>query len=944
MKYVLGLVFVFFCFSMEAQMSFHRLYKVENQQNSVGIAGGEGNVGPSYFTLTGLRNANDSITSLVIDFLETKGGVNNSFLLSFGIQAALISELPSGMIQTRGDTTIVTVSLEGGGEATKVVLAFRPSVDLNTPRELIWARTFTPDENAAGQLRGSHLLARDRSFRTRQVQDYAIEDTTYILRNIISSTGIGISAAGIQLFEKDTTTLVRPSVMSYQISRDSSEVFSSFLVDSGESAIIVLDSLSNVNWARKIRLADTTSNVQLQIRGAVQSLDKNFYFGGRFTPANEGVLADSLATSFVGRMDTFGNLLWARQIFLDTLGTFNEITGVTTVDDELIVAGVYMDTTAARLHSFMASLDSLGQVIWITKYDKVPAQLGRAGSFIETTDGGFAYFHTGLTNEGTQAQNFIKTNRTGSSSCEGSLPSEIFLPLELVSDTLVAIFHAFDTIYSRVVTVTSEDYNKYDIPVLSLATRPFCPKEVIDWTFDANVPGAVKWEWNTGATSDTLRVFEEGTYQVTVTIDEDACFTLCDTATIARIDPPGVNIRLEFGSFCETGRVTLVADYIPGADPTSFVWSTGETGPRIEVSDLGVYAVTVTDSCDETATNTFSYAQQPVTIAGDELILSTGLGDFCQTGLRRVTLNTDALRFPVQSISWSTGATNTNTIEIPTTGTYTVTVTNVCGQSATNAIVVNDFPQRITAINIQNNADFFCRQAVGEIRVTATSQMFGIAWNTGETTNVITPKIGVSDYRVTVTDVCGTTFTATTTVSQRPGVIEAESVQIVPEFVCDEVILRAVVEGEFRSILWIEGGQTTETIRVKSSDITGPTTFQVRIISDCEPLTASFTVSPENFKLLLFPKILLDVAQLTNEQNNKFGAVNRDSIEVTSFELAIFNRWGREVYRTTSIEENWDGRYPSREPAPLDVYVWFCKYTTEDGCTHDVKGDLTLFR
>jgi gliding motility-associated-like protein len=56
--------------------------------------------------------------------------------------------------------------------------------------------------------------------------------------------------------------------------------------------------------------------------------------------------------------------------------------------------------------------------------------------------------------------------------------------------------------------------------------------------------------------------------------------------------------------------------------------------------------------------------------------------------------------------------------------------------------------------------------------------------------------------------------------------------------------------------------------------------------------------------------------------------------------LLIFDRWGKEIYRTTDREAEWDGRVGGQETV-IDVYVW--KVIVErDGDARDFVGHVTL--
>lgn len=79
----------------------------------------------------------------------------------------------------------------------------------------------------------------------------------------------------------------------------------------------------------------------------------------------------------------------------------------------------------------------------------------------------------------------------------------------------------------------------------------------------------------------------------------------------------------------------------------------------------------------------------------------------------------------------------------------------------------------------------------------------------------------------------------------------------------------------------------------------------------------------------------------TTGANATFGLMNHQIVQLNYFR--IFDRWGREVFRTTDPTKRWDGKVAG-EPAALGVYVWeadgFC--TSQKRFTK--SGNVTLIR
>lgn len=101
-------------------------------------------------------------------------------------------------------------------------------------------------------------------------------------------------------------------------------------------------------------------------------------------------------------------------------------------------------------------------------------------------------------------------------------------------------------------------------------------------TLDAGNPGST-YAWNTGATTQTIRVAQPGTYVVAIR-------TPCGRTDTARVLVPAPP-RLVRDSVACAGVVTLrVADPDPAA---TYLWSTGATTPALTVTEPGRYTLAV---------------------------------------------------------------------------------------------------------------------------------------------------------------------------------------------------------------------------------------------------------------------------------------------------------------------------------------------------------------
>lgn len=77
-------------------------------------------------------------------------------------------------------------------------------------------------------------------------------------------------------------------------------------------------------------------------------------------------------------------------------------------------------------------------------------------------------------------------------------------------------------------------------------------------------------------------------------------------------------------------------------------------------------------------------------------------------------------------------------------------------------------------------------------------------------------------------------------------------------------------------------------------------------------------------------------------QVSKFGLKNQELVKINYFK--IFDRWGKEVFSTTNVNGEWDGKVDGN-PAPMGVYIW----EVDANCANTLErfrrsGTVTLIR
>ena len=322
------------------------------------------------------------------------------------------------------------------------------------------------------------------------------------------------------------------------------------------------------------------------------------------------------------------------------------------------------------------------------------------------------------------------------------------------------------------------------------------------------------WLWNTGATTQSIKVFAGGSYSVTVT-NANECSATSDATPVTvnpLPEPPTITANGPT-TFCFGGTVTLTA-----SEGSSYLWSNGATTPSITVSATDNFTVQVTN-----ANGCLSPASAVVAITVNQLPEATITANrstaLCQGETVILTASAGS------SYLWNTGAT-TQSIEVSAEGSYSVTVTNANECSATSGatpVTVNPLPATPTIT--ANGPTTFCADATVTLTASAGTSYL---WSNGATSREITVNVG-GNYTVNVFNEngCSSASAATpVTVYALPATptILANG----PTTFCTggSVVLTA---SEGSSYLW----STSETTRSITVSRTGNYTVQVTNANSC---------------------------------------------------------------------------------------------------------------
>lgn len=154
---------------------------------------------------------------------------------------------------------------------------------------------------------------------------------------------------------------------------------------------------------------------------------------------------------------------------------------------------------------------------------------------------------------------------------------------------------------------------------------------------------------------------------------------------------------------------------------------------------------------------------------------------------------------------------------------------------------------------------------------------------------------------------------------------------------CEEaaVELNAVIPGAV-AYLW-EDGSTAPMFQVEEAG-----TYSVSVtLESCAVVTDSISVVMDDCRCRpVFPNAF---SPNGDGVNDLFGILMPEDCQGFQLEFRIFNRWGGEVFQTSTPGEAWDGNLKGR-PAPADTYLYTLEFTGANGEHLSLAGDVTLIR
>ncbi len=304
-------------------------------------------------------------------------------------------------------------------------------------------------------------------------------------------------------------------------------------------------------------------------------------------------------------------------------------------------------------------------------------------------------------------------------------------------------------------TCTTEAANLAALALTATPTNPSCVGSTdgaLDLTVTGGAPGYT-FAWSNSVNTEDLSGLGAGSYTVTVT--DCGGGTAEQTFTIS--DPAPINVTANITDVTGAGNDGAIDITVSGGAPNyTFAWSNGSTTEDISGLTVGSYTVTVTDSNQCTAEQTFSVATGclPFTISGN-ITHETSAGND-----GAITVTTTGGTAPY-NYSWSPNVGSTATVNNLAAGNYTVTATDANGCTGQQTFTVDAFNCPTVTVTASGTHVTCAGGSDGTATANATGGTAPYNYNWGVNPNTLS----AGTYTVTATDADGCSGTATVTIN-----------------------------------------------------------------------------------------------------------------------------------------------------------------------------------
>ncbi len=471
------------------------------------------------------------------------------------------------------------------------------------------------------------------------------------------------------------------------------------------------------------------------------------------------------------------------------------------------------------------------------------------------------------------------------------------------------------------------------LPTVTATASPsaICNGATSVLTASSDISGTT-YSWSgTLGTGSTKTVTPTSTTTYTVTGTSTAGCTVTATVSVTVNPLPTVSATASPASICNGANSVLTA---AGASTYSWSHSLGSGASKtVTPSSTTTYTVIGTSAagCTGTATvsvtvnslPTVSATASPTSICNGETSVLTASG--------------------TDNYSWSTGGT-TASITVTPNVTTTYTVTGSSGVGCSNTATVTVTVGSSLTINYTTTQSH-CGQSDGNIitNVTGGIPPYVYQWSNGANSeNLI--NISAGNYNLTVTDAngCSSYISIMLTEAPMPQANFAPKPQITT--IEDPIIYFENYSTGASFYEWDFGDGNISTEYSPTYSYTNPGEYHVILsVADeygCIDTVGANIIIKEGANTFYIPNAFTPNGNDLNELFN----ITATNINPNTFEMRIYDRWGKQLFYTTDVNQGWDGTYKG-EPVPQGIYTYIIKFEDSQGYKKEIViGEVILLK
>ncbi|MDQ3109327.1 MAG: gliding motility-associated C-terminal domain-containing protein [Bacteroidota bacterium] len=461
-----------------------------------------------------------------------------------------------------------------------------------------------------------------------------------------------------------------------------------------------------------------------------------------------------------------------------------------------------------------------------------------------------------------------------------------------------------------------------------------------------------------GSATSTPTVAPTGTSDYILTMTDAFGCVNTDTVNVLVHNLPAAGAGAD-QTICGNNCASLLASggtqysWLPSANLSSPNTAATQACPAASLT----YTVTVTDAFGCVNTDSLD-----ITVAPALTVVASPNASICPGNSTPVSATPGGGNSGPYSYAWAPAAglastTSQNTTATPaTTTTYTVTVTDNCGSIAViDSVTVTVFPSPVinATPSVTSGCSPVCVDFTGISNPAAASCTYDFGDQT--TSNLCMAShcyATAGSYTViyTVTDVngCPSTITYPNMITVHPNPVAGFTLTPQTTSILNPVIGVTPICTSCDTTTYTMGDTLSSTITNNVTPFnfayTWPGTYIIWQYAvnqyGCRDSVSDFVVIEPDWSFFA-PNAFTPNEDTHNDIFFVFG----EGIDNSTFQLIIYDRWGKQIFVSDDMNKGWNGKVNGgSDLAQIDTYVWSCHFKDNKGDPHKFVGHVSLIR